>query len=150
LKITDVRTAVVEANYDWTFTRIYTDDGLTGIGENLLAPGLTQIIRDLKPLLVVEDPRNVDKLWSKMRWAGSMGGIVYNAISGIEAALWDVVGKHYRAPIHALLGGKYRDRVRIYADCHAREALESLDSVMVARTPKWYLKARPRRQLLPR
>jgi L-alanine-DL-glutamate epimerase-like enolase superfamily enzyme len=84
-----------------------------------------------------------------MRWAGSMGGIVYNAISGIEAALWDV-GKHYRAPIHALLGGKYRDRVRIYADCHAREALESLDSVMVARTPKWYLKARPRRQLLPR
>ncbi len=70
MKITDVRTAVVEANYDWTFTRIYTDDeGLTGIGESFLAPGLTQIIRDLKPLLVGEDPRNVDKLWSKMRWA---------------------------------------------------------------------------------
>ncbi len=141
LKITDVRTAVVEANYDWTFTRVYTDDGLTGIGESFLAPGLTQIIRDLKPLLVGEDPRNVDKLWSKMRWAasgaGSMGGIVYNAISGIEAALWDVVGKHYGAPIHALLGGKYRDKVRVYADCHAGEALESLDSVMVARSPKW-------------
>jgi gluconate/galactonate dehydratase len=91
LKITDVRTAVVEANYDWTFTRIYTDDGLMGTGESFLAPGLTRIIRDLKPLLVGEDPRNVDKLWSKMRWAasgaGSMGGIVYNAISGIEAAL---------------------------------------------------------------
>jgi L-alanine-DL-glutamate epimerase-like enolase superfamily enzyme len=141
LKITDVRTAVVEANYDWTFTRIYTDDGLTGIGESFLAPGLTRIIRDLKPLLVGEDPRNVDKLWSKMRWAasgaGSMGGIVYNAISGIEAALWDVVGKHYGAPIHALLGGKYRDKVRVYADCHAGEALESLDAVMVARSPKW-------------
>jgi len=66
-----------------------------------------------------------------------MGGIVYNAISGIEAALWDVVGKHYGAPIHALLGGKYRDRVRVYADCHAGEALESLDAIMVARSPKW-------------
>jgi gluconate/galactonate dehydratase len=141
LKITDVRTAVVEANYDWTFIRIYTDEGVTGLGESFLAPGLTAIIRDLKPLLVREDPRNVDKLWSKMRWAasgaGSVGGIVYNAISGIEAALWDVVGKHYCAPIHAFLGGKYRDKVRIYADCHAGEALESLNSVMVARSPKW-------------
>jgi L-alanine-DL-glutamate epimerase-like enolase superfamily enzyme len=141
LKITDVRTAVVEANYDWTYTRVYTDEGTTGLGESFLAPGLTTIIRDLKPLLVGEDPRNVDKLWSKMRWAasgaGSMGGIVHNAISGIEAALWDLVGKHYGAPIHALLGGKYRDRVRVYADCHAGEALESLDSVMLARTPKW-------------
>src|SRR5215213_8653939 len=141
LKITDVRTAVVEANYDWTFIRIYTDEGVTGLGESFLAPGLTAIIRDLKPLLVGEDPRNVDKLWSKMRWAasgaGSVGGIVYNAISGIEAALWDVVGKHYGAPIHAFLGGKYRDKVRVYADCHAGEALESLNSVMVARSPKW-------------
>src|ERR671920_1536653 len=141
LKITDVRTAVVEANYDWTYTRIYTDKGITGLGESFLAPGLTTIIRELKPLLVGEDPRNVDKLWSKMRWAasgaGSMGGIVHNAISGIEAALWDLVGKHYGAPIYALLGGKYRDKVRVYADCHAGEALESLSSIMVARTPKW-------------
>ncbi len=141
MKITDVKTAVVEANYDWTFVRVYTDEGITGLGESFLAPGLTAIIRDLKPLLVGEDPRNIDKLWSKMRWAasgaGSMGGIVYNAISGIEAALWDAVGKHYGAPIHALLGGKYRDRVRVYADCHAGEALEALDSVMVARRPKW-------------
>ncbi|MBA2691010.1 MAG: mandelate racemase/muconate lactonizing enzyme family protein [Rubrobacter sp.] len=141
MKITDVRTAVVEANYDWTFTRIYTDEGITGLGESFLAPGLTAIIADLKPLLVGEDPRNVDKLFSKMRWAasgaGSMGGIVYNAISGIEAALWDVVGKFYGMPIHNLLGGKYRDEVRIYADCHAGEALEALDSVMVARHPRW-------------
>lgn len=142
MKITDVRTAVVEANYDWTFVRVYTDDeGITGTGECFLAPGLTAIVRDLKALLVGEDPRNVDRLWSKMRWAasgaGSMGGIVYNAISGIEAALWDAVGKHYGAPIHALLGGRYRDRVRIYTDCHAGEALEALNSVMLSRRPKW-------------
>ena len=141
MKITDVRTAVVEANYDWTFIRVYTDEGTTGIGESFLAPGLTGIIAELKPLLIGEDPRNVDRLWSKMRWAasgaGSMGGIIYNAISGIEAALWDVVGKHYGAPIHDLLGGKYRDRVRVYADCHAGEALEALTPIMLARQPKW-------------
>ena len=141
MKITDVRTAVVEANYDWTFIKVYTDEGVEGLGESFLAPGLTRIISDLKPLLVGEDPRNVDRLWAKMRWAasgaGSMGGIVYNAISGIEAALWDAVGKYHGVPVYQLLGGKYRDRVRIYADCHAGESLEALDSVMVARKPRW-------------
>src|SRR5206468_1998262 len=92
-------------------------------------------------LLLGEDPRNVDKLWSKMRWAasgaGSMGGIVYNAISGIETALWDLVGRVYGVPIHALLGGKYRDTVRIYADCHAGESLEALTPIMLARRPAW-------------
>jgi gluconate/galactonate dehydratase len=141
VKIADVRTAVVEANYDWTFIRVYTDQGLVGLGESFLAPGLTGIIRDLKVLLIGEDPLNVEKLWSKMRWAasgaGSMGGIIYNAISGIETALWDVVGKHYGAPVYQLLGGKYRDAVRIYADCHAGEALEAMTPLMLARRPKW-------------
>ncbi|WP_273888086.1 mandelate racemase/muconate lactonizing enzyme family protein [Rubrobacter naiadicus] len=141
MKITSISTAVVEANYDWTFIRIRTDEGITGLGESYLAPGLTAIIREMGRLLVGEDPRDIDRLFSKMRWAasgaGSMGGIVYNAISGIEAALWDVLGKYCGVPIYRLLGGKYRDRVRVYADCHAGEALEALDSLMVARRPRW-------------
>jgi gluconate/galactonate dehydratase len=141
VKITDIRTAVVEANYDWTFIRVYTDEGITGLGESFLAPGLTALIADLKVLLVGEDPRNVDRLWSRMRWAasgaGSMGGIIYNAISGIEAALWDLTGKVYNAPVYQLLGGKLRDRVRIYADCHAGEALEAMTPLMIARRPSW-------------
>lgn len=141
MRITDIRTAVVEANYEWTFIRVYTDDGITGLGESFLSPGLTALIADLKVLLVGEDPRNIDKLWAKMRWAasgaGSMGGIIYNAISGIEAALWDLTGKTYGLPVHALLGGKFRDRVRIYADCHAGEALEAMTPLMIARRPSW-------------
>ena len=141
MKITSVRTAVVEVNYDWTFVRIEADDGSTGIGESFGAPGLTAIIRQYEPLLVGEDPSNVDALWAKMRWAasgaGSQAGIVYNAISGIEAALWDLVGRGLGVPIHKLLGGRFRDRVRIYADCHAGEALESLDPLMLARAPRW-------------
>ncbi len=141
MRITHVRTAVIEGNYDWTIVRIDTDRDIHGWGESFLAPGLTGIIRDLAPLLIGEDPRNVDKLWNKLRWAasgaGSQAGIVYNAISGIETALWDITGKYYNAPIWQLLGGKFRDRVRIYADCHAGEALEALSCVMVARQPKW-------------
>src|SRR5260370_11463407 len=103
MKITDIRTAVVEANYDWTFIRVYTDEGITGLGESFPAPGLTALIAELKTLLLGEDPCNVDRLWAKMRWAasgaGSMAGIIYNAISGLEAALWDVTGKRHGLPI---------------------------------------------------
>ena len=113
MRITGIHTAVVEANYDWTFVRIDADDGLSGLGECFTAPGLTAIVRDLAPLLVGEDPRDVDRLWSKLRWgasgAGSSAGIVYNAISGMEAALWDLVGRAYGVPIHSLLGGRFRD-----------------------------------------
>jgi gluconate/galactonate dehydratase len=66
---------------------VYADDGITGLDRSLPAPGLTAIIRDLGPLLVGENLRNADKLWSKMRWAasraGSMGGIVYTVIYGM-------------------------------------------------------------------
>src|SRR3954469_15873842 len=142
MKITALHTAIVEGNYDWTFVRIDTDaDRLSGLGECYTAPGLTAIIRDLAPLLVGEDPRDVDRLWAKLRWgssgAGSAAGIVYNAISGIEAALWDLVGKAYGVPIHRLLGGRFRDSVRMYADCHAGEALHSMDATMVERPARW-------------
>jgi gluconate/galactonate dehydratase len=142
VKIATVHTAVVEGNYDWTFVRVDSDvDGLRGLGECYTAPGLTAIVRDLAPLLIGEDPRDVDRVWAKLRWgasgAGSPAGIVYNAISGIEAALWDLVGRCYGVPIHRLLGGRFRDSVRIYADCHAGEALESMDATMVPRPARW-------------
>src|ERR1700742_5039165 len=141
MRITAVTTAVVEANYDWTFVRVDSDEGLSGIGESFTAPGLTGIIRDLAPLLIGEDARDVDRLWAKLRWgcsgAGSSAGIVYNAISGIEAALLDLVGQAYGVPIYQLLGGRFRDSVRMYADCHAGEALHSMDATMVERPARW-------------
>jgi L-alanine-DL-glutamate epimerase-like enolase superfamily enzyme len=142
MRITGVHTAVVEANYDWTFVRVDAEaEGLSGLGECFCAPGLTAIVRDLAPLLIGEDARDVDRLWAKLRWgcsgAGSSAGIVYNAISGIEAALWDLVGQHYGVPIYRLLGGKFRDSVRMYADCHAGEALHSMDALMIERPARW-------------
>ena len=141
MKIVRLKTAVVEGNFDWTLVRIETDEGVQGVGECFFAPGLTSILRALEPLLVGEDPRDVHRLFRKLQLAtsgaGSVAGIVYNAISGIEAALWDVLGQWLDVPIYRLLGGKFRDQVRVYADCHAGEALESLDQVLRSRQPSW-------------
>ena len=141
MKIVRLKTAVVEGNFDWTFVRIETAEGIQGLGECFFAPGLTAILRSLEPLLLGEDPRDVHRLFRKLQLAtsgaGSVAGIVYNAISGIEAALWDVLGQWLDVPIYRLLGGKFRDRIRIYADCHGGDALESLDEVLRSRQPSW-------------
>jgi L-alanine-DL-glutamate epimerase-like enolase superfamily enzyme len=141
LKIVRLKTAVVEGNFDWTFVRLETDEGIHGLGECFFAPGLTAMLRSLEPVLQGEDPRDVHRLFRKLQLAtsgaGSVAGIIYNAISGIEAALWDVLGQWLDAPIYRLLGGKFRDRVQVYADCHGGEALESLDVVLRSRQPSW-------------
>jgi L-alanine-DL-glutamate epimerase-like enolase superfamily enzyme len=141
VKILRVKTAVVEGNFDWTFVRVVTDEGIQGLGECFFAPGLTAILRSLEPLLLGEDPRDLHRLFRKLQLAtsgaGSVAGIIYNAISGVEAALWDVLGQWLDVPIYRLLGGKFRDRIRIYADCHGGNALESLDEVLRTRPASW-------------
>ena len=73
--------------------------------------------------------------------AGSVSGIVYNAITGIEAALLDLTGKALNVPVWQLLGGKFRDEVRLYADCHAGIGLESYGPALNPREPEWYREA---------
>lgn len=145
MKISRVTTAVVEANYDWTYVRIEADNGVTGIGECFFAPGLTAMVRDLRNVLIGKDPRHVDRLVRQLQraasGAGSVSGIVYNAITGMEAALLDLVGKSLGVPIWQLLGGKFRGEVRIYADCHAGTGLESVGPAMEPRHPAWYREA---------
>jgi L-alanine-DL-glutamate epimerase-like enolase superfamily enzyme len=141
MKITAIKTAVVEANFDWTFVRVYTDQGLYGTGECFFAPGLTGAIRDIAEVILREDPRNIDYLTKLMRRAtsssGASGGVVIHAITGIEFALWDLLGKHLKAPVWQLLGGKWRDQVRIYADSHGGHTLESMGPCTLPRTPHW-------------
>jgi len=142
-RITKLATAVVQANFQWTYVRVYSDaaGGMYGTGEAFLAPGLTAIIAEFAAVLVGEDPDGIERLVEKMRWAasgaGSTGGIIWNAITGIEAALWDLKGKTLGLPVWQLLGGKFRDEVRIYLDCHAAGALESLTPLLQPITPAW-------------
>ena len=141
MKITRLKTAVVEGNFNWTYVRIETDDGITGLGECFFAPGLTRTLQELSRVIMGEDPRNIRYLFRRLQWAtsgaGSVAGTIYNAISGIEMALWDITGKALGVPVYRLLGGKFRDKVRIYADCHAGESLESLDAVLQSRPASW-------------
>ena len=142
MKISAVKTAVVEANYDYTYVRVYADSEEYGTGECFFAPGLTTIIRELTPVLVGKDPRHVDRLTRELRraasGAGSVAGYAHNAISGMEAALWDLVGKLFQVPVWQLLGGQFRDRIRVYADCHAGEGLESYGPALLPREPAWF------------
>jgi L-alanine-DL-glutamate epimerase-like enolase superfamily enzyme len=141
MKIRSVSTAVVEANFDWTLIRIEAEDGTVGLGESFFAPGLTQIIREMGRLLVGHDARNVNAVIDRLRLAasgaGSVGGIVHNALSGIDAALWDLNARQLGIPLWRLLGGRYRDKVRVYVDCHSSEALMSLGPMLDLRPSRW-------------
>jgi galactonate dehydratase len=121
LKITDIRTAEVRVHGHQTHVRIYADHGLVGQGESTdAAVGTAALVRSLRPFLIDKDPLNIDALWERMRtagiFAGAQGGQYVTALSGIEIALWDLAGKALELPIYQLLGGRFRDRVRMYCD----------------------------------
>lgn len=138
--IKDLQTAVVEANYDWSYIKIIDDD-VVGYGECFFAPGLTAVVRELKPLVVGGDSFDIRRLLHNLRTAGFMasphGGVLHHAMAAIEAALWDIVGKRLAVPVYKLWGGAYRRRLRLYADCHAGEGLASLNSINAPRVPWW-------------
>ncbi|NJL95695.1 MAG: hypothetical protein HC915_19175 [Anaerolineae bacterium] len=129
--ITKISTALVQANFHWTYVRVYADadGGLYGTGECFFAPGLPAIIAEFGELLQGDEALNIERLVERMRWAasgaGSQSGIIWNAITGIEAALWDLKGKFTGLPVWQLLGGKFRDEARVYLDCHAAGALDA-------------------------
>jgi L-alanine-DL-glutamate epimerase-like enolase superfamily enzyme len=148
MKITNITTAVLESNFDWTFVKVETDEKITGYGEAFLGPGLPSAIDEFARILIGEDPTSIDRVMKRMKLScvHVSPGLTAHAICGIESALLDAIGKRYKLPIWQILGGKYRDSVRIYADCHAGEALESINCLLVPRTPQWMQKSEPDRQ----
>src|SRR5260370_6772591 len=139
MKITKISTAVLEANFDWTILKVETDENIVGYGEAFLGPGLTGVIAEFAAILIGEDPTSIDRIMRRLKSSivHASPGLTAHAYLGIESALLDVIGKKYGLPIWQILGGKYRDEVRIYADCHAGDALESINPLLVPRTPQW-------------
>lgn len=130
LEIINVKTLVVQGNFDWILVRIDTDEDLSGFGESYASHysnEIKQFILSLGDQIVGEDPRNIVRITYKIG-LGYTSGYRVNAIAGIDMALWDLLGKALGVPIHTLLGGNLRDKVKIYADCHAGEAVTSLES----------------------
>lgn len=121
MKITGIRSLVVNARMrNWIFVQVITDqDGLAGWGEATLewkTRGVVGAIEDVGRLLIGEDPRRIEHLYQMMYrqyfWKSGIEGMT--AISGIEQALWDIKGKWLGVPVYELLGGRVRDRVRVY------------------------------------
>lgn len=118
LKITDMRFADIDgAPKRCTLIKLYTNQGLVGYGEVRDASSKTYALM-LKSRLLGENPCNVDKIMHKIKQFGGhsrQGG----GVSGVEIALWDLAGKAWGVPVWQLLGGKYRDKIRVYCDTDA-------------------------------
>ncbi len=117
MKITDMKVLTLNGYKQWNYVRIETDEGLTGLGEAHPGAGIADIILQFRDRLVGTDPTNIEPLYNRL--IGSVNnryGIGLSAIGGIETALWDLLGKSLGVPIYQLLGGKYRERIRLYAD----------------------------------
>ena len=122
MKITDVKTFVVDCfRTNWVFVKVYTDEGIEGVGEATLEykeDALCGAINHAREAILGLDPMNVEliakNLYRDAYWRG--GAVLMSAISGIEMALWDIKGKALGVPVYQLLGGKMRDSVRIYVN----------------------------------
>ncbi|MCC6366802.1 MAG: mandelate racemase/muconate lactonizing enzyme family protein [Bryobacterales bacterium] len=131
VKITDVKCMIVRGTWDWNLIKIETDAGIHGIGEAYWGAGVKDIVlNQLKPLVVGEDPLNVDKLYTRMimmsAGAGTQSGVAVTAASGIEIALWDLAGRILETPAVNLLGGRFRDKVRFYRTTQAVNNVEDM------------------------
>jgi L-alanine-DL-glutamate epimerase-like enolase superfamily enzyme len=129
VKITGVKCMIVRGTWDWNLIKIETDSGLYGIGEAYWGWGVKDLVLNkLAPIIVGEDPLNVDKLYTKMLMqsagAGAIAGVTVTAASGIEIALWDLCGRILETPVCNLLGGRFRDRVRFYRTLQAVTKVE--------------------------
>src|SRR3954466_14033602 len=103
------------------FVEVRTDAGITGIGEASLegkTEAVVGAINDVSEYLIGQDPTRIEHHWQTIYrhsfWRG--GVVIGSAISGVEQALWDILGKALGVPVHELLGGRVRDRVRLYAN----------------------------------
>ena len=127
MEIMEVKTARVEVGIDggrkyrYNYVRVHTDEGVYGTGEaSHVDRGWRGSTQEMAQLIIGMDPRDVDACFEHIRrryiFRGGMAGAGISALTGIEIALWDLAGKAQGVPVYRLLGGKFRDRVRLYVD----------------------------------
>ncbi|MFE2756794.1 galactonate dehydratase [Actinosynnema sp. NPDC059335] len=131
MKITEVETFLVPPR--WLFCRVGTDEGITGWGEPVVegrADTVRAAVAELSDLLVGADPGRIEDLWQLTTKAAFYRGgpVLSSAAAGIDQALWDILGKSLGVPVHRLLGGAVRDRVRVYGWIGGDEPAEVADA----------------------
>jgi galactonate dehydratase len=132
VKITRVETFLVPPR--WLFCRVETDEGVAGWGEPVVE-GRAEVVRAavdvLAEYLLGQDPLRIQDHWQVLTKGGFYRGgpVLSSAVAGLDQALWDIAGKTYGAPVHALLGGPVRDRVRVYAWVGGDEPAELAEQI---------------------
>ena len=142
MKISDVKIYTMDAfRTNWAFIKVETDEGLYGWGEATLGTqenALEGCVNDFKRLIVGRDAHEIERLMFEVYrdcyWKG--GPVMMSALSGVEIALWDIAGKELGVPVHRLLGGKVRDRVKMYANAWFSSAREPSDFAAAAKKVK--------------
>ena len=122
MKITSVRPIFSGHNI---YAQVDTDEGISGIGEGTLnsrEAAVAEVVKSIGPVIAGQDPQNVEHIWQDVLrgtfWRG--GPVLMAALSAVDMALWDIKGKAANQPVYNLLGGKCRDRIRVYAHCGGR------------------------------
>ena len=117
MKITKLECIFVEPR--WNFLKMYTDEGIIGYGEPIVegrARTVAMAVKELESYLIGQDPRKIEHHWQTI-YRGSFyrgGAVLTSALSGVEQAMWDILGKSLGVPVYTLLGGAVRDRIRVY------------------------------------
>jgi len=132
MKITGLRTYQVDPR--WLFLAIDTDQGITGWGEPIIegrAKTVQAAIEDLAPLVINKDPRDTNDIWQLLYRGGFYrgGAILMSALSGIDQALWDIKGKELNRPVTDLLGGKCRDKMKVYSWIGGDDPENEIDNI---------------------
>jgi galactonate dehydratase len=121
----------------YLFVEIATDTGIVGLGESGawgFQEGTAATITRFAEYLVGQDPLRIEHHWQYLyRWTHFRGSVVMGAISAIDIALWDIMGKHLQAPVHQLLGGKVRERARVYYHVFGETTDELCDGIADAK-----------------
>ena len=115
MKITDVKTRFID---QYLFVEIYTDEGIKGIGESgawAFLEASAEAVNTFKRYLIGSDPLLIEQNWQMLyRCYHFRGAAIMGALSAVDIALWDIAGKYYGVPVYKLLGGKVRDKARVY------------------------------------
>ena len=127
MKITNVECLVLDEEYPYVI--LQTDEGITGFGECFRrAPYVskTTIETIFAPLIIGKSPFNSEEIWDSMLRAGGVAGphgALLTAAAGVDLALWDLKGKALNTPIYNLIGGKSRDKIKVYASSLVRDLM---------------------------
>jgi galactonate dehydratase len=133
-----IRLELTHVRPRWLFLKVHTDEGIAGYGEPILegkARSVEMAVRELEPYIIGKDVERIVHSWQAMyRWSFYRGGpIILSAISGIEQAMWDILGKSLNKPVYQLLGGAVRDKVKVYAGVGGRDAGEYAENALKRR-----------------